>query len=128
MGKLSGTVLLVDDEIAYIKLIEKVVERLGLEVVGEASDGEEAVDLYRKLQPDLLLLDVNMPVKNGQDALKEICGEFPGAFVIMMTAQREPQLISDCLVLGAADYVPKDRGLENISQAIVEIWERVKGG
>jgi two-component system chemotaxis response regulator CheY len=127
MEKLNGTVVLADDEASYRILWKKIVKGLGLEVVGEASNGQEAVDLYKKLQPDLLLLDVNMPIKNGQDALKEICSEFPGAFVVMMTAQRESGVISDCFVYGAADYIPKDRDINEIRKALLEIWEKVKG-
>lgn len=126
MEKLSGTIVMADDEMIYRKMLRKIVEGMGFEVVAEATNGQEAVGLYSEFKPDLLFLDINMPVKSGEDALKEIMEEFPEAFIIMLTGQREMEVIEDCFSLGAANYIPKDHPIPEIKKTILETWKRFK--
>jgi two-component system chemotaxis response regulator CheY len=116
-------VLIADDDLAMRKLMAATMKS-DFEVVGEAKNGQEAIDLYKKFKPDLLLLDINMPEKNGEDVLKELMPEFPNALIIMLSAHRELDSIEDCLNLGAANYIPKDKPRKEIKELIEETWKK----
>jgi len=119
-------VVLVDDETHIRMLMRTVMSTMGCEVIGEAANGQEAVDVFRKEKPDLLLLDINMPVKTGEEALKEILAEFPDAFVIMLTSLADIESVQNCLNLGATNYIRKDTPLREIKKIIKETWALFK--
>ena len=119
-------ILLADDEIHLRMLMKKVMTSMNCEIVGEAKNGMEAVELYKKEKPDLLLLDINMPVKTGEEALKEIVEEFPDAFIIMLTSFADMESVENCLNLGASNYIRKDTPLDEIKKIIKETWALVK--
>jgi two-component system chemotaxis response regulator CheY len=113
-------VLIADDEAHSRALMKAVLTEMGHEIVGEASHGDEALASFRQLKPDLLLLDVNMPVMAGQEVLKAVLAEFPDAFVIMLTAVSDMETVEKCLALGASHYIRKDTSLAEIRQIIQE--------
>ena len=80
----------------------------GLEVSGEAADGREALELCRRLRPDLVLMDVRMPVMDGIAAARAIKREFPQTVVLFLTAQVDPDHLAEAIRAGAAGYVLKD--------------------
>jgi two-component system, chemotaxis family, chemotaxis protein CheY len=116
-------VMVADDEISCRALIKAVLNSMNCEVVGEATNGEEALLLYRKLKPHLLMLDVNMPLKTGDEVLKEIMVEFPHAFVIMLTSVVDLPTIERCLSLGASNYIRKDIPVDEMKSIIRETWQ-----
>src|ERR671916_1317787 len=79
-----------------------------LEVVGEASNGREAVELYRSLRPDLVLMDVRMPEMDGLEATRAIKVEQPEVSVLVVTTYENPDYLLEALKAGAAGYVLKD--------------------
>jgi len=83
------------------------LENAGFEVVGIGKDGNQGVDLFRALRPDLVLLDITMPNKDGRECLEEILAEDPLARVIMVTAIRDDSVVKACLEAGALGYVRK---------------------
>jgi len=85
-------------------------------VVGEAENGEEAVEAYERYQPDVTFLDINMPVKNGVFALREIILQNPIAKVIMLTANDDTSVAESCIYLGARNYIIKGEGPEDLKQ------------
>jgi two-component system, chemotaxis family, chemotaxis protein CheY len=97
------------------------------EVVGEATTGVEAIELFKQLRPHLLLLDINMPSKTGDEVLKEIMAEYPKAFVIIVTSVADQESIERCIQLGAANYIRKDTPIEEIRQTIRETWQTFLG-
>jgi len=101
-------VLLTDDEAHIRKFIGLVLKRLGSPIIIEAANGQEAVALYEKHKPDLVLLDVNMPVMDGVQALSQIMQKDPEALVIMLTSLTNRQTVEQCASLGALDYIRKD--------------------
>ncbi len=115
-------VILADDEIFVRVLMRKVMTSMKCEIVGEAKDGQEAIDLFREKKPDLLLLDINMPVKTGEEALREISREFPNACVIMLTSLADMESVENCLNFGAANYIRKDTPLGEMKKIIRETW------
>jgi two-component system chemotaxis response regulator CheY len=99
--------LIVDDALIMRKLIRGVAESAGWQIVAEAGDGKEAVELYRSLRPDLVTLDLVMPVMGGLDALKEIRAEDPEARVIIITALDQKETLAASINAGAMDFIVK---------------------
>lgn len=90
----------------------------GLEVVGEASNGLEAVELCRRLEPDLVLMDVRMPEMDGITATRHIKREYPGIGVLMVTMHENPDYLLEALDAGAAGYVLKDAPADRLISAV----------
>ena len=113
-------VLIADDQIFFRTVIRKMLVSLNCEVVGEAANGEEAVELFFREEPDLLFLDMHMPIKNGDKALEEIIGSYPDARVIMLTSIGDSDVVVKCLKLGAMNYVLKGTTREKMKEVIEE--------
>lgn len=116
-------VVLADDEGHSRRLIKAVMTSMKCEVVGEATNGQEAIDLFKDEMPDLLLLDINMPVKTGEEALREIIDHYPDAFVIMLTSVADMESVEQCINIGAANYIRKDTPVQEIKSIIKETWQ-----
>jgi DNA-binding NarL/FixJ family response regulator len=102
------TVLVVDDDPAIRETIRDVVEvEPGWQLVGEATDGREAIHLAEELQPDLVVLDLMLPVMSGIDALPQIVHVAPGTTVVMLTAYPGARELIDAAALGAAATMEK---------------------
>lgn len=115
-------VLVVDDAAFMRKLLGDVLTSGGHEVVGEASDGTEAVERFQELRPELTTLDITMPVQDGIAALKDILKLDPGARVVMCSALGQESKVLESLRAGARDFVVKPfqapRVLEAIEKAL----------
>lgn len=120
-------ILLVDDEQHIRLFIKTLLLSMKYEVVAEARNGEEAVNLYRRIRPDLVIMDINMPIKTGEDALREIMDEFPKAKVIMLTSSAEVETVTECLALGAVNFIRKDTPVNEIKAFIDNIWRELSG-
>jgi two-component system, chemotaxis family, chemotaxis protein CheY len=104
---MAKTVVIVDDSRFLIKQIVQFFEKnIGYQVVATGNDGDEAVDLYRKHKPDLITLDISMPNKDGQQAIKDIFAEFPKANILMISAVRGDAML-ECMKMGAKGYIEK---------------------
>jgi len=99
--------LLVDDSQFLVKQIRKVLEAEGHEVVAEGSDGIEGVALYLEHRPDLTLLDITMPNKDGRQCLEEILSADENARVVIVSAVKDRKMIMSCLNLGARGFIEK---------------------
>jgi len=110
----KGKILLVDDEAHVRKYIGLIARQLGSPQLIEASNGREAVELYQSEKPDLVLLDVNMPLQDGIQTLKQLNQVDPDCVVIMMTSLASRQIIEEAAELGAANYIRKDTSKEAI--------------
>src|SRR5215212_8963784 len=95
----------------------------GLEVVGEAADGQEALELCRSLQPDLVLMDVRMPRMDGLAATRAIKEEFPKTSVVMVTMQEDPDYLFEAVIAGAAGYVLKGATPEQLTDAVRQVLD-----
>lgn len=116
-------VLIADDE-AHIRLLLKTLLRsINYEVVGEAKNGLEAVELYRNLKPDMVLMDINMPIMTGEAALRQIRTEYPTSRIIMLTSLADMQIIARCVKLGAAYYIRKDTPTGEIKAMLQKIMQ-----
>jgi len=99
-------VLIVDDQPSMRMFLHHTVRR-NHEVVGEASNGVEAVDAVRTLRPDVVFLDIEMPVKGGIESCVEIKASFPDVKVIMVTTKDKQEMIETAFEAGADDYITK---------------------
>ena len=115
-------VLICDDVDAMRELLRIVVElRPGLGVVGEARDGNEAIAEAKRLQPDVILLDLSMPVRTGLDALPEIRNVAPEAKVIVLSGFLASTTAPKVLEIGASLFIEKGANPEEIVAAIEEV-------
>lgn len=111
--------MIVDDDLTSRCWLRGVIKKLGFVVVAEAANGEEAVQAVGKARPELLLLDVSMPVRTGPDALPEILVGHPDMKVVMLTSITDECTVVDCLEKGAVGYLRKDASMEEITQVLV---------
>lgn len=115
-------VLVADDEPHVRDVVSAIVRSLGGEVVAEAADGVEAVELFARLRPEVAILDINMPKLRGDEALSRIVAIAPRTVAIMMTAQDTVEGVQDCLERGAAHYILKSNGAEEIYALLAQCW------
>ena len=115
-------VMVVDDEDHVRKLITTVVKTMNCEIVAEAGNGKQAVELFHRLKPHMLLLDINMPLKSGKEALAEIKKRYPKAFVIMLTSLTDKETVEDCIALGATGFIRKDLPIYDMRDVIKKTW------
>ncbi|KAA6452555.1 MULTISPECIES: response regulator [Bacillus] len=111
-------VLVVDDAKFMRVKIREILEAANYIVAGEAADGEEAAALYQRLRPDLVTMDVTMPLKNGIQALQEIMSFDPKANVIMCTAMRQQRIVVEAIELGAKDFIMKPFEESKVLEAV----------
>ncbi len=102
-----STVLIVDDALFMRVTIGNMLRDLEYEVIGEAENGKVAIEKYRELQPDVVTMDITMPVMSGIEAVKAICSEFPDAKIIMITALGQQKVLKVALENGAKDFITK---------------------
>jgi DNA-binding NarL/FixJ family response regulator len=118
-------VLIADDHRLFAEALEAILTTDDrIEVVGQAGDGEEAVKLARKLGPDVVLMDVSMPVLDGFEATREIRAESEGVRVLMLTGSNSRDDVDRSREAGASGYVTKDRIASELVAAIVEVTRR----
>ena len=107
-AKPARIVIADDHELARAGLRAMLTDQRGFELVGEASNGQEALQLCRRLQPDLALIDVRMPGMDGLSTCRAVKQECPATSVILVTMHANPEYLFEALKAGAAGYVLKD--------------------
>ena len=118
-------VVIADDHRLFAEALEAILTTDDrIEVVGQASDGAQAVELARKLDPDVVLMDVSMPVLDGFEATREIREESDGVRVLMLTGSNSRADVDRSREAGASGYVTKDRIASELVATIVEVTRR----
>lgn len=113
---------MIADDFDAIRLVLRDILSIGEhEVVSEAADGAEAVDFYREHNPDILLLDLAMPKKDGLTVVKEVMQIDPKAKIILIIASDDQKVINQCLEYGASSYISKPFDFNGVLKAIAEI-------
>jgi len=115
---MMAKVMIADDYDDTRLVLKDIIDVGKHELVAEAADGEEAISKFNANSPDLLLLDIAMPKKDGIQVLHEIKKSCPDAKIIMLTANENMDTIQDCIAAGALAYIVKPFELENVLQTI----------
>jgi DNA-binding NarL/FixJ family response regulator len=116
-------ILIADDHALFRDSLRSLLEARGIEVVGEAKNGREACELARRLQPDVVLMDLSMPEVDGLAATRQISAELPAVKVVILTASDEDAKLFDAIKSGAQGYLLKDLNAEDFF-ALLERTER----
>jgi CheY-like chemotaxis protein len=118
---LKGKVLVVDDEAHIRKFVMQMVKALGEPEILQAANGEEALKVYERERPVLVLLDVNMPRVDGIETLRRLKQFDPACVVIMLTSLVNRQTVEECLHLGAVAYLRKDNPPDDMQARLKKI-------
>jgi DNA-binding NarL/FixJ family response regulator len=120
----TRTVLVVDDHLTFAELLSGALEASGMTPVGIASSAAQAVAMARDLQPDIVVMDIEMPHQDGLAATRRVREEAPGAVVAVVTAHRDPDWVVRAAQAGASAFVPKDGSLAEM----IDVLSRVRPG
>jgi len=122
-GRDALKILIVDDHALFRRGIQMVLEQEeGIEVVGEATDGQEAVEKAEELMPDVVLMDVRMPKRSGIEATSAIKEAIPHAKILMLTVSDEEEDLYEAIKAGASGYLLKEISTEDVADAIRSVW------
>ena len=116
--KIDLRVLLVDDHDLFRTGLRNLLEEQGLQIVGEASNGKDAIRLVRELAPDIVVMDLNMPGVTGVEATREITSFAPLTRVLVLTISDQNEDVMDAIVAGACGYLVKDSSIQELIRGI----------
>ncbi|WP_041606016.1 response regulator [Halothermothrix orenii] len=114
------TVLIVDDA-AFMRLNLKNILKDDYEIVGEAKNGQEAVEMYQELNPDIVTMDITMPVMDGLEAIRAIKDIDPDANIIVCSAMGQQKMIIEAIEAGAKDFIVKPFKEERVIEAVKKL-------
>jgi two-component system chemotaxis response regulator CheY len=121
-------ILVVDDSLLIRRTLSKTLEDLGHTVVAQAKSGKEAIDMYKKHNPDIVTMDITMPLMSGIEALSRIKKLYNDAIVIMVTSHGEEDLVMEAIHKGAKGYILKPITKEKIDTIILKIMKSLNLG
>jgi len=118
---MATSILIVDDAVFMRTVLKKMLEESGYDIIGEASNGLEAISKAKELKPDIITLDITMPEMDGVTALPEIMKVSPDSKVIMCSAMGQQPMVVDAIKNGAKDFIVKPFQKARVLQAIENI-------
>lgn len=118
---MSIKVMLVDDHKLFIEGLQYLLETHGVQVLGKAKDGNEALIKARILRPDVILMDIRMPNCDGIQALRQIKSEFPGIRIVMLTTSDDEEDIFQAIKYGASGYLLKDTDASSLIKLLNDL-------
>ncbi len=114
-------VMIADDSDAIRMVLRDILSIGGHQIVAEAQNGAEAVEMYSQANPDVLLLDLAMPKKDGLTVVKEVMAKHPDAKIILITASDNQNVIGDCIKNGAKSFISKPFDFDHVLKLITEV-------
>ncbi len=114
-------ILVVDDAAFMRMMIKDVLTKNGFEVVGEAENGAKAVDTYKELSPELVIMDITMPEMDGIQAVKEVKKINPDAKIIMCSAMGQQAMVIEAIQAGAKDFIVKPFQADRVVEAVSKV-------
>ena len=118
---MAKNILVVDDAAFMRMMIKDILSKNGYEVAGEADNGAKAVEKYKELTPDLVLMDITMPEMNGIDAVKNIKAMDPGAKIVMCSAMGQQAMVIESIQAGARDFIVKPFQADRVLEAVRKV-------
>ena len=118
---MSKTILIVDDAAFMRMMLKDILTKKGYTIAGEASNGNEAIEKYKELKPDLTTLDITMPELDGLGALKGIKAINPDALCIMCSAMGQQAMVIEAIQGGAKDFVVKPFQADRVAEAVKKV-------
>ncbi len=118
-------VLVVDDAIFMRKMIAEILIENGMDVVGEADNGSAAIERYKELKPDLVMMDIIMPEMNGIDAVRQIMAHDSQARIVMCSALGQQALVQEAISVGARDFLIKPFNPSRVVEVVNKVMNRV---
>lgn len=118
---MAKRILITDDALFMRVTLKKILTENGFEVVGEAQNGQEAVNLYQQLKPDVVTMDITMPEMDGLQALKAIKAIDPNASIVMCTAMGQKNMVVEAIQAGAKDFIVKPFQPERVLEAMAKV-------
>jgi two-component system, chemotaxis family, chemotaxis protein CheY len=118
---MAKRILITDDALFMRVTLKNILTQNGFEIVGEAGNGVESVELYKQLKPDVVTMDITMPEMDGITALKEIRGLDPNANVVMCTAMGQKNMVVEAIQAGAKDFIVKPFQPERVLEALSKL-------
>ncbi|MFQ5458970.1 MAG: response regulator [Myxococcota bacterium] len=120
---MSVRVLIADDALFMREMIKEIIQQEDYEVVGEASNGKEAVSKFLELKPDITTMDIVMPIKSGIDAVIEIRKACDDARIVMISALGQDSLVIEALEAGAKDFIVKPFKAEKVLEVMKKVTQ-----
>ena len=117
---MSATILIVDDAAFMRMMLKDILTKSGYTVIGEAENGQVAVDKYMELKPNLTIMDITMPEMDGLQAVKEIRKRDPQALVVMCSAMGQQSMVIEAIQSGAKDFIVKPFQAERVVEAVTK--------
>lgn len=118
---MANTILVVDDAAFMRMMIKDALSKNGYEIVGEAENGQKAIEKYKELKPELVIMDITMPEVDGIQAVKEIKTFDPQAKVIMCSAMGQQAMVIESIQAGAKDFIVKPFQNDRIVEAVKKV-------
>jgi two-component system chemotaxis response regulator CheY len=118
---MAKNILICDDAAFMRMMIKDILTKNGYNVAGEAENGQKAVEKYKELNPDLVLMDITMPEMDGIQALKEIKKMDAGALVIMCSAMGQQAMVIESIQAGAKDFIVKPFQADRVIEAVKKV-------
>jgi len=116
-------VMLVDDASFMRMMLKNILVGSGYEVIGEAENGAKAVEQYKSLKPDLVIMDIIMPEMGGIDAVREIIKGNPSAKILMCSSMGQQSLVVEAIQAGAKDFIVKPFQPSNVLEAVKKVLD-----
>ena len=116
-------ILIADDSILMRRNLKSILKQLGYNVIAEAANGQEAVELYKRLKPDVVTMDISMPVMDGIEAVNQIVQLYPDANIIMISALNQKEMVFKAIERGAKYYIIKPFKIDMVSKALEQVFQ-----
>ncbi|WZL74854.1 response regulator [Clostridiaceae bacterium 35-E11] len=118
---MSKGILVVDDAAFMRMMIKDVLTKYGYEILGEAENGAKAIEKYKELKPELIIMDITMPEVDGIQAVKEIKKIDPNAKIVMCSAMGQQAMVIEAIQAGASDFIVKPFQADRVIEAVKKV-------
>lgn len=119
-------ILITEDSDTIMRMMKDILTEGGHEIVGEAKNGLEAIEKYEQLQPDIVTLDISMPIMDGMEALSKIIEIDPRARILMVSSAKQNGNIPKSIIMGACEFIEKPFEKQDLLKVIAKIENAIK--